>query len=229
MVDKNQDSKELHEQSPAHKDFITFRPLPVKYIQQEEFEMARKYNPIIRALRNQTMTVKEIHSFYRDPEKDRPVSIKTIYQILKRLEEKGLVAVAGRRMTEDSRLTEKLYAATAKVFFLDDIEANRECLESERGRLEAQILNNFMSEVFQVPEADSSVFYNYLCRLHEMRSEINTKLRERLNNSEKMPQYITKLSTEDFIELWRLLLMLGAFYKEPKLLENLQNMFKVKN
>ncbi|MFX0092223.1 MAG: winged helix-turn-helix domain-containing protein [Candidatus Hodarchaeota archaeon] len=222
MEDKSQDPNELQAQSPSHKDFITFKPLPVKYIQQAEFEFARKHTLIIRALRSKNMTVSEIDSLLE--EEGQPVTKKTIYQNLKRLEEKGLVAVAGRRMTKDGRLTEKLFTATAKVFFLENVEANRECLESEQGKLDAQILNTSMSEVFQVPEADPAVFYDFYCRLREIQGEISVTLRETLRQSEKMTNLITQTSTENFIELLGLFLILGAFFKEPELLKNLQKM-----
>ena len=153
-----------------YRDFITFQPDVVKFITMDTYKIIEKYYQIVKALRKQNMTVKEIHNLYIDPEsKKHTLTIKTIYRYLEKLEEEKIVVVSGHRETKGSRQVEKLYSRTALIFFT---EKGDDYLQQklEYGKEIASKTHEILGELLLKSEVDleafTSQFLKYMKNSH---------------------------------------------------------------
>ena len=117
--------------------YSSYKEETVKIIQNKaEFDILEdsKFEPIIIALREGPLTVRELEEKYNEiiQEKIEKEDIspkqkealkkklerksKTLYKYLNILEENGFVVQAGKRVIENQTATESLYGRTAKLF-----------------------------------------------------------------------------------------------------------------
>jgi Fe2+ or Zn2+ uptake regulation protein len=180
------------ENQKNYKDFITFTPDNVRFISRNTKELADKHYKIVKSLRKKPMTVKELHSlFYNKETRKYSRTRKTIYRYLDRLENAGIVTVVGHRITDGSRVAEKLYARTAKVFFMENIE-----ITPELRKKEANTLMRFFSKIFLVEkgkEESLSVLLNKFL-------EIQPKYIKRLFNQTKEDHELAELIAQTDID-----------------------------
>ncbi len=133
-------------------DIITFEQEGVRIIKDKKLQEIfydEGYSPVIWALRDKPLTVKEIlekynqyvainikkHGFKKEEEKKKientQRSEKTIYRYLKDLENLGIIAKAGQRVVIGKTATENLFCRTARIFLLENVkEGWWECEES---------------------------------------------------------------------------------------------------
>jgi hypothetical protein len=144
MVDLDKDTTQ-----PNYQDMVTYTPAIILDINPEQRYLINQYYKIIDGLRKGNLTVKEIHQLYWEPRENKPTkTLKTIYRYLDILEENGIVAVAGQRMTIGSRITEKVYCLTAEYFHDSELDLNfwdtgeSEGFANKVGLLLSEILNN---------------------------------------------------------------------------------------
>lgn len=134
-------------------DIVTFEQKGVEVIKDKKLRdifYDEGYAPVLWALRDQPLTVKEILEKYNQyvalnvakmelsakDKKEKTVatqrSEKTIYRYLKDLENLGLIAKAGQRVVIGKTATENLFCRTARIFLLEDVkEGWWECDESQ--------------------------------------------------------------------------------------------------
>jgi len=94
-------------QSKDYQDYITFKPQALIFLSDKGTDLVHEHSLIISGLRKRPMTVKEIHNLYYDIDNNKHTkAIKTIYRYLEKLEEEGLVTVAGHRITEGVRVAD---------------------------------------------------------------------------------------------------------------------------
>jgi hypothetical protein len=132
-----------NDEKPKYQDIISFEQEGVKIIRDEKLKELfydEGLAPIIWALRDKPLTVKEILEKYKEyvtisatklglKGKEREVKIeelerseKTIYRYLKDLENAGLITKAGQRVVIGKTATENLFARTARIFLLEDVK-----------------------------------------------------------------------------------------------------------
>ncbi|MFV2015407.1 MAG: hypothetical protein ACC656_08275 [Candidatus Heimdallarchaeota archaeon] len=134
---------------PKHQDMVTYSPAIILDINPQQRYLITQHHTIVMGLRNGNLTVKEIHQLYWEPRENKPTkTLKTIYRYLDILEENGIVAVAGQRMTMGSRITEKVYCLTAEYFHDSELDLNfwdtkaSEDFAAKVGLLLSEVLNN---------------------------------------------------------------------------------------
>jgi hypothetical protein len=134
-------------------DIITYEQEGVRIIKEKKLQEIfydEGYSPVIWALRDKPLTVKEILEKYnqyvainieksglkgeakKKKIEDTQRSEKTIYRYLKDLENLGIIAKAGQRVVIGKTATENLFCRTARIFLLEDVkEGWWECDESQ--------------------------------------------------------------------------------------------------
>ena len=133
-------------------DIITFEQKGVEVIKDQKLIKIfydEGYSPVLWALRDKPLTVKEILEKYnqnvainvekmglKGTAKQKKIeetqrSEKTIYRYLKDLENLGLIAKAGQRVVIGKTATENLFWRTARIFLLEDVKKG--WWESEEG------------------------------------------------------------------------------------------------
>ncbi|MFX0060946.1 MAG: hypothetical protein ACFFC7_02025 [Candidatus Hermodarchaeota archaeon] len=208
------------------KDLITFEPETIKFIEGEKAKLLKEHIRIIKALRQRNLTVKEIHALYYDhEEQEHTRGLKTIYRYLEKLENAGIVAVAGQRMTEGSRLVEKLYCRAAIVFFIDDEDEEKWWI-SESGREFGQKLNVILSELFQAPEIDSGIFHEFLSNLFTSQEKITKAIIRKAKENEKLRDLFSKTDIDLINKLNTIAALLTTFFQQPELFEPIKKLLK---
>jgi hypothetical protein len=174
------------------------------------------------------MTVKEIHAIYRDPEGNK-VTMKTIYQYLKKLTMENLIIEAGQRVTEGSRINEKIFTLSAMLFFPEDTGTSERWWESEEGKTEAETLNVLLSEIFQVSKIDTKDFYDFFSLFSEHESEIKKLFFDRTKKSNILAKQLGKIDSRNLKSTLITIWLFGVFIQEPELLSRLRELINTDN
>ena len=116
----------------SSRDIIDYNQASVKFVKDEETIKSLTnpiYRPILLILREGIKTAEEIEEELKSKDKYKDISgktpsLKTIYRHLKTLSDADLVIQAGvrivdRKEEEKPPVTQKLFARTAKFFYLD--------------------------------------------------------------------------------------------------------------
>lgn len=101
---------------------IYFQPIFMKFIKDPnvtELIKDKHHYPILKLLKQQPMTVKELEEAYEE-HTGKKKSNKTIYRYLKSLENAGLVRPAGNLVTSGKTATETIFSRTAMAFYSID-------------------------------------------------------------------------------------------------------------
>jgi Fe2+ or Zn2+ uptake regulation protein len=208
-----------------YKDYIDFTPKVIKRINSQQYELVEKYMPIIRALREKPMTVKEIHDLYYNEKKGKhKYTIKTIYRYLDELEEEKLVTVAGHRVTEGSRVYEKLYTRTARIFFKEIDEAYKKHKENYYQHLISQ-LHTVFSILYDKPASSSEKLEEILLPFFKGSHAKGEELMNEIENNPKLAEFYSELSIDDINSLNLHAGLLMAFIEQPEILEQLRSHF----
>ncbi|MFX0117512.1 MAG: transcriptional repressor [Candidatus Hodarchaeota archaeon] len=211
-------------ETPEYTDFITFKPETVKFLNKQQMDLSMAHISLLRALRNNHMTAKEIHNLYKDPETQKfSCTLKTVYRYLEKLEKEGLIAVAGHRIMEGSQIAGKIYSRTAILFFPKQDEEHSKWWETDEGKELAQKLNTLVAGSFQIAEADESRFYDFLKKLSEAAYQIMGDLLEKAKESERLASAFIEGESLEYLTIYASILI--AFMRQPELLEQLQKNF----
>lgn len=210
----------MSKKSPTYEDFIT-NPIEVmKFLGKDQMKLMDEYLDIMRALSQKPMTVKEIHSLSWDPKmKKHSKTVKTVYRHLDILEEAGLVKVAGHRKPANSRLTEKLYTRSAKVFFLEEKDRGPKWWETEQGEVELGLISSIVLEYFDVPEKNQSKFKELLKEYQEGWDSAVMDLFNKTQSNEVISDIFGEADINQIKSYAGFVGILGAFSKSPRLLE----------
>ncbi|MFV2015972.1 MAG: winged helix-turn-helix domain-containing protein [Candidatus Heimdallarchaeota archaeon] len=107
---------------PEVRRIIYFQPIFMKFIKDPkvtELIKDKHHYPILKILKQQTMTVKELEDAYEE-DTGKKKSNKTIYRYLKSLENAGLVRPAGHLVTTGKTANETIFSRTAMAFYSID-------------------------------------------------------------------------------------------------------------
>lgn len=219
MSKKTDDSETASETQ----DFIDFKPEVVKILSKEAMDLLQDHIHLLRALQEKNMSVNEIKDLYPDIR-----AKKTIYRYLDKLEKAGLVAVGGYRTTKSSRIPEKLYCRTARVFFGKFDEEERKAWLKETGELYGNKLAISLSETFQVDEPDGITFNEVIFRFFELQREAIVSLMEKTKESEKLAELFASTEITHLKSLVDLSATFSIFLDHPELMMQLKDLLGLK-
>lgn len=220
---------ELNKESSDYCFFITYKPNNVKFVSKEEFDLIKEYYLIISALRNNLMSVKDIHNLYQDQKTgDYAYTLKTIYRHLEKLENAGLVTAAGYREKIGSRSCEKVYCRTAKIFFPKFEEEDLEWWESENGERYAQVLRVTLAELLQTLEPDKDSFYNLFKQFSALQNKTKKELLEKVGKNSELADFLSQIDINKLNSIADLISVLKVFLQQPELLNQIQNLLNIK-
>ncbi len=219
-----------------------FKQKPVILIKDEEKLLIMSnpnYYPILMSLREGYKTVKEIEEDYskfiikdlmkqgiKDEKKIKEMvskkkrSDKSLYRYIQHLIDAGFVALVGKRMAMEKSMTEKIFARTAKFFFVESyyekmICANQNCIES---------LGQLLGIVYNVPQPGKSNIKQFISLMNESSKKITSILFN--EKSDEFVQMVDSLSLEEVTAVIQTLSMIelaNNSKKYDKLLKNLEN------
>ena len=219
----------LNKESSDYCFFITYKPNNVKFVSKEEFDLIKEYYLIISALRNNLMSVKDIHNLYQDQKTgDYAYTLKTIYRHLEKLENAGLVTAAGYREKIGSRSCEKVYCRTAKIFYPKFEEEDLEWWESENGERYAQVLRVTLAELLQTSEPDKDSFYNLFKQFSALHDRTEKELLEKVGKNSELADFLSQIDINKLNSIADLISVLKVFLQQPDLLNQIQNLLNIK-
>jgi len=219
-----------NDEKPKYQDIISFEQEGVMIIRNnklKELFYDEGLSPIIWALRDKPLTVKEILEKYKQyvtisaekmglsgKKKDEKIaelerSEKTIYRYLKDLENAGLIAKAGQRVVIGKTATENLFARTARIFLLEDVK---------KGWWEAEDSKTILDRVTRVIGIDKGTDPPDAECLASLMNEI-----EDVKSGE-----IFRLLDEHYEEISKIILE-GSFKENDKLLGAINTIALLKN
>ena len=121
----------------SFKDFITYEMAVTKSVDKNQWSLLVEHEKIFNLLRDNPLTVKEIHNaFYIKEKSTHEFSINTLYRYLKKLQDFDLIVVAGHRTIEGERSPERLYSRSSSIYFPKDYEnAYGDWVDKEKGKI----------------------------------------------------------------------------------------------
>ncbi len=205
-----------------YQDFKTYKPQTLKYLAKEQEELVETHLLIISNLRKQEMTAKEIHNLYYDDKgKKHSKTIKTIYRYLEKLEAAELVTIAGHRITKGSRVAEKLYSRTARVFILESFESDM-CEETSNEII--QMIIKLIGPLFEIEETNINAFKKNFSQFFEQLPQQSSELLEILAKDEEIGEYFGKASLTRINYILNLSSTFGVLLRHPEILEQFRNL-----
>lgn len=205
-----------------YQDFKTYAPQTLKYLTKKQEELVETHLLIVSNLRKQEMTAKEIHNLYYDDKgKKHSKTIKTIYRYLEKLEDAELVTIAGHRITKGSRVAEKLYSRTARVFILKSFESDM-CEETSNEII--QIMVKFIGPLFEIEKAKIPAFKKNLTLFFEHLPQQSSDLLKILEKDEEIGEYFGKASLSRINYILNLSSTFGVLLRHPEIIEQFRNL-----
>ncbi len=219
-----------------------FKQKPVILIKDEEKLLIMNnpnYYPILMSLREGHKTVKEIEEDYakfiikdlkkqgiKDEKKIKEMvskkkrSDKSLYRYIQHLIDAGFVALVGKRIAMEKSMTEKLFARTAKFFFVESyyekmICANQNCIES---------LAQLLGIIYNVPQPNKSDLKQFISLMNSSSKKITSMLFN--EKSEEFVQMVDSLSLDEVtavIQTLSIIDLANNSKKFDKLLRNIEN------
>ncbi len=214
-----------------HRDIIDFDQISVKFIEDEEaikFLHNPIYKPVLLILREGTKTAEEIveelgtKDEYRNISGKTP-SLKTIYRHLNELTKVDLIIQAGvriidRKDEDKPPVTQKLFARTAKFFYIAD--KTKKFLEPKKLGKRAEILAKLFALTHKVDKSSVEKLEKLTTELHSFEVEESEKLFKQFPDelaeiAGNLPLEELQYTLEDYIML-KILLQSSNFEKELK-------------
>ncbi len=208
-----------------YKDFIDYTPELIKYIDHEENKIAHKYSIILKALHKKSMTAKEIHELYFDTETEKHTcTLKTIYRYLERLDEANFVTIAGHRMTEGSRQTEKLYSRTAKILLAKKDEKYLSGKREHRKNMSNKI-GILLREVFNKKDMELEEFNKIMIEILNQNHIITDKIFDDIYKNEELANLYanTDLDVIELVNIYGMFLI--TLLKNQELVDEIKSLF----
>ena len=191
-----------------------FRQKPVILIKEEEKILIMSnptYYPILMSLREGYKTVKEIEEDYtkyiikdlhkkgiKDEKEIKEIvgkkkrSDKSLYRYIQHLIDAGFVSLVGKRIAMEKTMTEKIFARTAKFFFVDSYYEKKTCENQNCIDSLAQLLGL----VFNVPQPTKSEVKNFLNSMNASSKRITSML-----FNEKSEEFVKIVDTLSLTEV----------------------------
>ncbi|MHA1187152.1 MAG: hypothetical protein ACTSXA_02980 [Candidatus Heimdallarchaeota archaeon] len=210
------------------KDFIEKDQELIVTLNPKQMQIVNKYGVITAALRDKVMTVKEIHDLFYDEEtKKHRYALKTIYRHLEILEEENLVIVVGHRVTEGSRVLEKLYARRGNIFFLEMDEEYRKYKQKYYDKM-LKNLHTVFCELYDKPDLDLEKFREVLMPFFKKAHSEADELMRLIPENANLTELYKKIDIESVNVLNSNMSMFKTFLANPEILEKLRKLLDTK-
>ncbi|NPD89303.1 MAG: hypothetical protein HGN29_11305 [Asgard group archaeon] len=220
----------------------SFIQKPVVLIKEEEKLLIMSnsnYYPILMSLREGYKTVKEIEEDFTkyilkdlkkqgitDEKKIKEIvdkkkrSDKSLYRYVQHLIDADFVALVGKRVTMEKSMTEKLFARTAKFFFVDSyynktICDNQNCIES---------LSQLLGLVFETSKPDNAEIEKFVSLMKQSSKTITSILFK--EKSEEFVQMVENLSLDEIGAVLQTLSMIDLVVNAEKTLKLIESLKK---
>ncbi|HUU78014.1 MAG TPA: hypothetical protein VMX55_06675 [candidate division Zixibacteria bacterium] len=201
-------------------DYSTVKPEPIKFLTEDQTAIVGDYIIIINALREKNMTAKDIHNLYYDEDKkDHTYTIKTIYRYIEKLENAGLIKESGYRITKGTRLCEKMYSRTAKIFYGKFVESNEDWWDTEEGKNWCKDISTVLGELLEKPDINHIAFYETFKSFAKKQYRIIYEVLEKTNKNEKLQEIYTRHSIEKINKMNYYVSILSVLFREPEFLK----------
>jgi len=174
-------------------DIVDFHPDLLKIVDEKTFRTITdpNYYPLIKALKRQPMTLKELIKAYNKIAK-KPRAEKTLYRYLRDLIEAELVVAAGQRVVLGKKVTETLYSRAARIYYWFP-ESVRE-ISPEIQETKAKALS-IMLESCGISPRSIECIKQLLIEMEMTKEEAMSKLAE-ISENEEFKELIRNLDLE---------------------------------
>ncbi|MHA2249025.1 MAG: hypothetical protein ACXAD7_01625 [Candidatus Kariarchaeaceae archaeon] len=173
---------------PKSHDLITFTPHLIINIDEKQRFLINEHLPLINGLRQENLTVKDMHILYFNTEENKfDKTLKTVYRYVRVLVDAGILKVAGKRMTESSRVTENIYSLTSNYFH--DAKPTLEWWTGDESKNFASKLGFILSEVLGNAAFNQATSIDTIHKLCKLSAELDYfNILEIIENSKKNPK-----------------------------------------
>ncbi|MFX1514398.1 MAG: hypothetical protein ACFFCQ_17630 [Promethearchaeota archaeon] len=210
-----------------YQDFINFQPVVIKYLSEYQINLIMEHSIILNALKKKPLTVKEIHDlFYNNDEQKHSYSIKTIYRHLKKLEREELVMISGHRVTEGSRIPEKIFSRTARIFCPRMTEEELNIWLEVAAKEFGQNLSFLISEIFQLIDPEIDRLNKSLQELSDMHYRTIKEFYEETKQNERLADFYAKINHKDIQNLTNDAALLTTLLRHPEIFDLLKELTK---
>ncbi|MCG3222411.1 MAG: hypothetical protein H7641_13610 [Candidatus Heimdallarchaeota archaeon] len=218
-----------------------FKQKPVLLIKEEEKLLIMSnpnYYPILMSLREGCKTVKEIEEDFTkyilkdlkkqgitDEKKIKEIvdkkkrSDKSLYRYIQHLIDADFVALVGKRVAMEKSMTEKLFARTARFFFVDSYYEKMICADSHCIDSIAQLLE----VIYEVPQPSKKNIEQFINLMNESSKKITSLLFN--EKSEEFVEMVDSLSLAEVTAVLQTISLIDLVVnskKTTKLLENIE-------
>ncbi|NHK32953.1 MAG: hypothetical protein FK730_16520 [Asgard group archaeon] len=208
-------------------DHLTFTPKPVKLLNNGQIKLLNEHYNIISALRGTNLTAKDmLELFYNKEKNEYKKDIRTIYRYIKILEKAEIIAESGYRITEGTRLVEKLYSRTANIFYSEFEEGKDNWWDMEAGKDWSLKLSIIMAELFDKPDLDHEKFYEVFRIFAEIQDKTIYDILNKAVESKKVEDVYSSLHIEKVNKINYYVSIMAAFLKKPELAEKFLELLK---
>ncbi|MFX0050846.1 MAG: hypothetical protein ACFFAJ_09980 [Candidatus Hodarchaeota archaeon] len=209
--------------------FITYKPDNVKIVSKEQFDLIKEHYLIFSALKDNLMSVKDIHNLYQDRKTGNyAYTLKTIYRHLEKLQRAGLVTAAGYREKIGSRSSEKVYSRTAKIFHPKLDEKELEMWELENRDKYSQVLRTVLSELLNTSEPDKDTFNSFFKQFSSLQFQTKQNLIAKAEKNSKFAESLSQIDIAQLNSITEIASLIKVFLQQPDLLNQLQSLLNVK-
>ena len=224
-----------------YQDVLTFKEETIKMIEPETVELINnsRYNPIIVALREGPMTVRDLEEAYNRiitenidkldlPQKERKELIeksrrkgKTLYKYLDVLVKKDIVTEAGKRIKKGQTATETLYGRTAKLFVMSDIFKGKRLEFKEEVWIK---IGNIISSMRNQETVDANCLKKAIHKINEDLSKTKDKIFTRF--SEELVDIMEDIGYNDLNYIAGIIELFYTISAVPEIEKELKKCFK---
>lgn len=211
----------------AYQDFITEGTKPVMLVDKNKMAIFDKHSKIMKALIGQCKTVKELHDelFFDQKSGEHSKTTKTVYRYMDELQEQGLVIVAGHRKPEKSRLTEKLYARSAYIYFQTDKENIEDYWETEKGCEIIKNYSNTISSLISI-ESDTKKINEIVKKIFQIQTNVINEILQEAGSNDQLSKNMMQMGMNDLKPFLSLITTFRVIREEPELITLIQNLYK---
>ncbi len=203
-----------------YEDYIIDRPEGFRLLDPDQFAKAKEYKELLYKLSKGNMTVKELHSMYKQEDGTYTKTLKTVYRHLDALEKQGLVKVAGHRKYKGARSLEKLYCRSAKLY-TDSMSKSKDWVNSEDGEL---FLNSLTELLWRTREkmGDRDKLSALVVEFFKKQQETTVHLMEDISSNGNLADLLEELTFDHIQALLEIAPPMLTLLENPDLYERLK-------
>ncbi len=209
----------------SDRTYSDFEQLAVKIIVEDEalkLLVNPIYRPILLVLREGIKTAEEIEEALLTKKEYQVVtvkapSLKTIYRHLKALTSAGLVTQAGTRGTQ------RLFARTAKFFYLKD--SKKEHLVPEKIKTKAKLLSTILQIGLDIPKPPLDCLGNLIEKIYKFEADCGEDLFT--EHAEEIAEFLGDVPLEDLQSILNMYSTINFLLRKDKFTKDFKDCLKL--